>query len=48
MAVVFLEGGPSLIPMPMEPNSIVSPVAEYVNSPVVERKDLQITNAIRC
>ena len=49
MAVVFLEGGLSPIPMRMaSTNSIVDPIAGYVNS-AVERKDSQNQpNAIRC
>ena len=43
MAVVFLEGGRSPIPMRWRaPSSIVDPVVRYVNSCIVKRKDSQI------
>jgi len=49
MAVVFLEGGPSPIPMQMASTIfIVDPVVGYVNLRIVERKASRIPNAIRC
>jgi hypothetical protein len=47
MAVVFLEGGPSPMPIPMaSTNSIIDSIAGYVNSSIVERKDLQSIKVI--
>ena len=43
MAVVFLEGGLSPIPMRWRaPNSIVDPAVKYVNSRMVEHEGSQI------
>jgi hypothetical protein len=43
MAVVFLEGGLSPVPMRMaSTDSIVDPAAGYVNSRIVQREDSQI------